>query len=315
MTHVVRDRLLAGTIVVALLALAPRVVTAACGDVDGDGVCDAIDACFTADLFAIREPALIVGRLDTPTGDDTLRFSGTLRVPASPVIDPGTDGVRFALHHFFGDPIAVAAVPGGAGWSRDAQGRVWVYRDHTGQAGGITRVVVKQVEPNVVVPSVVPRATFAFLVEARGGAFPLTAADSLYLTFAMGAVGNQLQCGDTTFIPGRERTCSTKSARTLECGSGRRVGPCHASDPNDLVVCDVDDAVAAQARYFARHHSYFSGDCDDLPTFVASPGVACNTAGTDSDFSVTAIHPSMRWSIGCTWTNTVPPTQQNLVCS
>jgi hypothetical protein len=96
---------------------------------------------------------------------------------------------------------------------------------------------------------------------------------------------------------------------------GARICPCRASDPNDLVVCDVDDAVALQAKYFARHHGCFTGDCHDLPTFVASPGVACLTAGTDSDFTVTASHPSMRWSVGCTWTNTVPPTQQNLVYS
>jgi hypothetical protein len=298
-----------------LLAVSPSVAVSACSDADGDGVCDAIDPCFSVDLFAIREPALTVGRLDTPPGDDTLRFSGTLSVPATPAIDPTADGIRFGLHHFFGDPVAVVSVPGGIGWAHDAHGTEWVYRDRTGQAGGVTRVVVKQVDPIVVVPSVVPRATFAFLLEAHGGAFPLTAADSLYVTFAMGAAGDQLQCGDTTFVPGAQRTCVAKSARTLECSSGPRVGPCHASDPNDLVECDVDDAVAAQVRYFARHHTYFSGDCHDLPTFVASPGVACVTTGTTSDFSITASHPRMRWSIGCTWTNTVPPMQQNLVCS
>src|SRR6266704_1724801 len=56
-------------------------------DRDFDGLCDALDSCDLGNGLRIEETKLVARRLLSPPGDDTLRFSGTITVPARPAID------------------------------------------------------------------------------------------------------------------------------------------------------------------------------------------------------------------------------------
>ncbi|HJQ85320.1 MAG TPA: hypothetical protein VKA21_14640 [Candidatus Binatia bacterium] len=94
---------------------------------------------------------LEVTNLDTPPGDDTLRFEGTFTLPSGiprTELDPLAHGIRLILDAP-GRPLLDVLVPAGhyaqrAGWSVDASGTRWVYRNRTRQPpGGIVRAAIE----------------------------------------------------------------------------------------------------------------------------------------------------------------------------
>lgn len=178
-------------------------------DVDGDGQCDARDACHNGTGIRIKDAVLKIGGLATPASDDMIRFAGTLTVPIAPAIDPASSGIRLTMFAPFGDPRGSAVVdltvPGGPLW---------------------------------------------------------------------------------------------------------RVGPCHVGDPDDLVVCDAENAAHAEVAYFFAHGAFYGGDCTGMPAFVPSPGVACSAAGFGSGYSISTAHPQAYRS--CTYVSTA---SDPLVCS
>jgi prepilin-type N-terminal cleavage/methylation domain-containing protein len=82
---------------------------------------------------------------------------------------------------------------------------------------------------------------------------------------------------------------------------------------NARVSSDARNAATAQEGYFVDNNAYFSGSCSGLPGFTLSSGVVCTTAGTATDFTVNASHPSA--TKACVWTSNPGSGTPNLVCS
>ncbi len=123
------------------------------------------------------------------------------------------------------------------------------------------------------------------------------------------------QCGERWYSSVMPTHCGfSASGDRATCEGPPPVGPCHLGDPDDLMVCDLRDAAAAQEAYFTAHGTYFTGACRDLPGFVPSPGVGCSTAKKLGGFSATAAHAGAVWG-SCVWDSTPAPGSANLTCS
>jgi prepilin-type N-terminal cleavage/methylation domain-containing protein len=84
---------------------------------------------------------------------------------------------------------------------------------------------------------------------------------------------------------------------------------------NSRVASDVRNAATSQEAYFVDFDTY-SSDCSTLPGFVQSDGVVidCSTASA-TDFEISATHPSMAYSTGCTWKSAPGTGNPNMTCS
>jgi len=292
-------------------------------DADYDGLCDASDACNNGSGLRIKDGVLKIGGLATAPGDDTIRFAGTFTLPIVPAIDPASSGIRVTTFAPFGDPrgsVAVdVTVPGGPLWRASPGGTSWRYHDPAGAAGGITRVAIRLLPP--LVPN--PRVTkVAFSLSGRRGSYPITpamvtvdpnsyAGSTMQATFTLGSgPTSTLQCASVYYSTIQLTSCRfSASGDGVTCRGPRRVGPCHVGDPDDLVVCDAQDAAQAEEAYFSAHGAYYTGDCRGMPTFVPSPGVTCIAAGYASGFGISTAHPQAY--IQCLYTSTANPA---LVC-
>jgi hypothetical protein len=291
--------------------------SATCGlvDFEGDGFCDAFDSCVVSDLGRLmKEPRLFVSRLDRPAGEQTFRLRGTVIIRPQGPVDPATNGLRLTFHVFYeGDILFDAIAPGGTGWTSRMDGTAWTYHRRAGDMGDITRAVVRRVE--------LPAGTylspgfeaFAFVIQGRDATYRLEPDRHVIATISLDArVLNGLDCGDAFFGPSVPWQCTPNpSGRTVTCGA-RRMGPCNVSDPNDMIVCDVLNAVDAEARHLAQQGVYHGGPCDELPGFVSSPDVSCYTSDWPGGFAISASHPQARWS--CTWNTDIAPPNSKLVC-
>jgi len=137
-------------------------------DTDSDTVCDAIDNCDTtgnpgqqnadADpLGDVCDPCtniaptgqdkakLTLTKLLAPMGDDKVTFKGFFtNVPASPTIDPITNGMRFLITDSAGNTPVDITIPGGeyspatrSGWRVNGSGTTWTYNN----AGSIVPLI------------------------------------------------------------------------------------------------------------------------------------------------------------------------------
>ena len=302
-------------------------------DRDGDGLCDALDSCDLGNGLRIKETKLVARRLLSPPGDDTLRFSGTITVPARPAIDPSASGMRLTLYSQEWGPLGEPALspttlvfdvtlPPGTRWRRSASGTTFTYRDPRGEAAGITRAKIRLLPPLIPTPNLV-KVTFAIL--GRHGDYAITPAmvdfgihtggGSMMISLALGDLSptNQ-QCGQTIYFREVATHCDfSASGDSVACMGPPPVGPCHLGDPDDLVFCDLLDAAHAEDQYFAEHGTYLTGPCTDLPSFVPSPGVGCSASASATSFVVTTWHPLALRS--CTWIGNPAPGNPNFVCS
>jgi len=305
----------------AVLVPAPRAARAQCADTDGDGLCDVDDPCRStvpAPFDAIKEPVLSLHSIDDATGRQRFQLKGMLLVPDAPAIDPAANGIRVMLRRWFvaDAPLFDAVVPGGAGWTV-RPGEQWAYRDPMGEAGGVTRVMIRRVLAPPVPAYANPRLAYAIVVEARAASLALV--DVLGATVSLDATAlNGRQCADALFADVLPWHCTPRGlGRTARCGGARRLGPCRVSDPNDMVVCDALGAAAAEDAYFAQSGAYLAGSCTDLPGFVPTPGVTCTTAlvGLDGSpgFEVATLHPQAFWS--CIWLSDPVAGIPKLFCS
>ena len=161
----------------------------------------------------VSKSKLVVRRLDTPPGDDTLTFKGELVVahPFAPLLDPVSAGVAVVIEDAVGARVLDVTVPGGAydpvskvGWQAARSGTSWKYVDKSvTPPGGITTVTVKDMakkQPGLLKVKVV----------GKRGDYPVDTA-SLPLTGLLildpptAASG---QCGVATFV-GAEQACTT----------------------------------------------------------------------------------------------------------
>jgi parallel beta-helix repeat protein len=106
-----------------------------------------------AGTTAATRSRIRIRRLDTPPGDDALKFAGevTLPYPFTPPLDPATDGLEMIIADAAGSRLLDVVLPGGGydrdtrvGWKTARRGNKWTYVNRSAAPpGGIARVVVR----------------------------------------------------------------------------------------------------------------------------------------------------------------------------
>ncbi len=170
-------------------------------DTDADGIGDACDPCTGA---VIAKAKLALGKLATPTGDDTLVFKGRMTVPTSPPLDPIATGVRVLV-----DGVLDTTIPRGAfdpgtktGWK--AKNGSFKYQSAT------VKVSLKTAAKT---PGLVQ-----FAVTGKGGSYVVDPAHlpreaTLIVDAAAG------QCGDALFAASPAPSCVYKAkSGKVQCG-------------------------------------------------------------------------------------------------
>lgn len=161
----------------------------------------------------VSKASLVVKKLDTPPGDDTLTFKGELVVPHpfAPALDPVTAGIAVVIEDTAGARALDATVPGGAydpvtkvGWQVARSGTSWKYLNKSvSPLAGITTLTIKDMskkQPGLLQVKVI----------GKRGSYPVDTA-SLPLTGLLildpptAATG---QCGVATFV-GPTQGCTT----------------------------------------------------------------------------------------------------------
>jgi len=102
-------------------------------DDDGDGVGNACDPCTDVASTTAQKAILKITKLQTPPGDDRLKFKAILSgIPSQPPIDPIHNGLRILVTDALGSSMIDAFLPGGAysstakaGWKGSGLG--WNY--------------------------------------------------------------------------------------------------------------------------------------------------------------------------------------------
>jgi hypothetical protein len=158
-------------------------------DSDHDGLGDACDPCTNiVPVFASKE-RIRIANLGTPPGDDGLKLRGVMTVPTSPPVDPPAKGVRVMLNDAAGHTMLDAVIPGGTGWTTNAAGTRWRYRNPSGVLG-ITKV------------GIVSRGgQLRFWVKGRNGSYGVSPAElpvkgTLVIDSPIARTG---QCGEMLF--------------------------------------------------------------------------------------------------------------------
>jgi photosystem II stability/assembly factor-like uncharacterized protein len=155
----------------------------------------------------ITKPKLTIRKLNTPTGDDTLSFQGTLTLPTpvNPALNPLANGVRVLIEDTAGTALDVT-IPRGTGWTANGSGTKWTYRNNSATPpGGIDKMVIQ--DKSAVTPGLVK-----FTVNGKAGSYAVAAADlpvtaRIFLDALSGA-----QCGGV--LP---RCAFNGSGGTLKC--------------------------------------------------------------------------------------------------
>ena len=168
-------------------------------DDDGDGRGNVCDACTNVEPVDIVNPSILVKRLNTPPGDDTIKFTGTVTVPTDPTIDPIAKGVRFRFEDQDGVEVLDVTIPGGAynaalrvGWKATAAG--WKYRN----VGRIVPLVNGVNAITLTRDKVVP-GRIKFLITGKKGSYDVVPSDiPLKVSFVVDSPFAQTgQCGES----------------------------------------------------------------------------------------------------------------------
>lgn len=169
---------------------------------------------------AVSKPRLVVKKLDTPPGDDTLAFRGqvVLPHPFAPALDPVAVGAGVVIEDTAGVRVLDVTVPGGAydpasdvGWTAARSGTSWRYLDRSAAPpAGVTKVSIKDMsrkQPGLVRVKVTgKRGDYP----VDGASLPLTGL--LVLDPPTAATG---QCGVATFV-GPKQSCSA-DGKSVRC--------------------------------------------------------------------------------------------------
>jgi hypothetical protein len=263
----------------------------------------------------------------------------------SSFVDPSVAGVRFGMfswadsvadHKVATAPLVSAALPGGRRWRARATDGSWTYRDARGTYGGITKLVLRRVDPDPVLGVPFP-VTLAFQITARRGRYDITpdmvAPTDFHLPieqWTYGQIWMELGLGPSGVAPGpcgerflpywssSQFACTfSRNGNTLDCSGPPPVGPCHVGEPMNVTVCETEAVAVAEKAYFAANGTYFQGPCDQLPGYTPTdPGfegavLTCALSATDTSFTVYMVHNF--WPAGeCHYVSTQNP---SLSCS
>jgi parallel beta-helix repeat protein len=171
-----------------------------------------------ASAVAVDDPSIVIRRLDTPPGDDTLTLDGRMIMPHpfAPPIDPTTFGVGIVIRDATAAPVLDVLVPGGtydpvarAGWRTGHNAWKYVNRGETPPAG-ITNITIKDLSKRVA-------GRVYVKVKGKRGAYPVDTAN-LPLTGLVvldPPTAETGQCGAAAF-PGGALTCTT-DGRAVRC--------------------------------------------------------------------------------------------------
>jgi uncharacterized delta-60 repeat protein len=177
-------------------------------DTDGDGVCDAQDACIDPSGGELLSgSSLIVDRAGGSRDSLAVRASFPLAQSQIGALDLISTGARVVLEGSSGPVLSDVVLPGGTfagrgtrGWKRAASGTVWNYRDATASPlNGVSAVKISARSG----PSA--SSVVHLVVRAKRGAYPVTAGDAplvLKITLGDQAAAIAGTCGEIRFTAG-----------------------------------------------------------------------------------------------------------------
>ena len=217
-------------------------------DTDGDGICDAVDNCpavpnpsqtdsdndgfgDACDVCTNVLPSfgdrghVVIGRLDTPPGDDTIKIKGRcIPFQETPQIDPALNGLRFLVQDRLGNPTLDVTIPPGdyssvtrAGWKSHMfpTGVTAQYRN----AGAIIPLLNGIKKVKLVLKNGLGITKFS--IRGKGGSYPIAVgADPVRVTFVVSPpIAANGQCCEMLFTgPEPNPVCSfVGNNSTLRC--------------------------------------------------------------------------------------------------
>ncbi len=220
---------------------------------------------------------------------------------SSPVPDFATGGLHLVVSGPLERQGVVDAILARERWTRSGTG--WTYRDPQGRAGGVTGAVVR------------PTANGGSLWEVEGertrDAVPADVHEQwgrIEVALAPEPAAPAGPCGSLYFHP--PLRCRSDATGALRCEGPDAAPTCEGSLPDAATECLVRRVSHAEEVFFATHGRFASGSCADLPAFPAPHDVACTVAASDTEFSITAVHPDGTYRNGCRLESTSQP-----VCS
>jgi hypothetical protein len=170
-------------------------------DGDGDGQGDACDPCTNlVPTLQGRGTKIVVGKLNTPPGDDRLVVVGSFTgVPSLPVLDPVANGVRVLLEKATGG-VVDAAIPGGAfdrvtkiGWKANPAGTSFRYSNGSASPiDGIGSIAIRETRTP---------GELKFTIRGKRGSYPVGSLETpLRATLVLDPpTATTGQCAETSF--------------------------------------------------------------------------------------------------------------------
>jgi hypothetical protein len=139
----------------------------------------------------------------------TLRLKGEAVIPKPWTgVDPAVKGVRFVVDAASGTGKVDLVIPGGPLWSVNNAGTVWSYRDPSGSAGGVTRLLVKD-------RSNVQDGLLRWTLKANGGSVVLPGVAAVRTAAVL---GDASECAALQWnAPGGARPRCQGSSASLSC--------------------------------------------------------------------------------------------------
>jgi len=170
-----------------------------CGDslVCGSEQCEAAADCgsgqICSDCQCLNEPLCTSGITIERAGlrlaaqPFALRAKGQAVIPKPwTAVDPIAYGVRLKVDGVSSPGGVDVTIPGGAGWSANARGTTWTYKDSTGSLGGITKIIVRDRSSKI-------DGLLTWSVSAKGGTITLPAVQDTRATIILGAAAECAQ--------------------------------------------------------------------------------------------------------------------------